>query len=268
TIRILTGLLHDFGGNVNVNGFSMPRHKEKIYRFLGYLPQNPAFQEWRTVHGTLQLLGKLSGLQGNGLENRIDEVLELLLLTNDKYKIIKELSGGMKQKLGLAQAILHEPEFLILDEPFVGMDPSARHQVKQIIRSLNDKNVTVFLSSHILADVEDLAKQTAFLNSGKLMFKGTVPEAKKFLDLANEVEILLSLNTGQWKELKHIPGIDTVDCPKENTLRISFTKHADTDAAIHEAVQLLLRDGSRIRSIYPAFSGLEELFARFMERGG
>lgn len=129
TIRILVGLITDFQGQVTIAGQSRAAIRGRLQKILGYLPQEVGFQEWRTVEHALTTFGLLSGLSDSQLQRRIAEVLDLLYLTPVRRKTIAHLSGGMVQKLGLAQALLHNPPLLVLDEPLAGLDPASRHHV-------------------------------------------------------------------------------------------------------------------------------------------
>ncbi len=121
---------------------------------VGYLPQRAAFQEWRTAEQALNTLGRLSGLEGERLEQRVDEVLEQLGIEEFRSRKVDKLSGGTLQKLGFAQAILHEPTVLVLDEPMAALDPASRFLFKKIIRELRASGTTILFSSHILSDIE------------------------------------------------------------------------------------------------------------------
>jgi len=133
SMKILVGLITNFKGEVAINGYRLPEKKTEIYKLLGYLPQSVAFQDWRTVNQALNTFGKLSGLENDKIEQRIPEILELIGLADVRYKKVSQLSGGMIQKVGLAQALLHEPKLLVLDEPLGGLDPLSRHQSRQYL---------------------------------------------------------------------------------------------------------------------------------------
>jgi ABC-2 type transport system ATP-binding protein len=144
TIKILVGLIKDFQGAYKLKNNS----PHQLYKELGYLPQGVSFQEWRTVDNVLKILGKLSGLENSFLEQQIENILFLLDLNEVRYRKVSRLSGGMIQKLGLAQALLNNPKFLVLDEPLSGLDPTSRYEVKKAIKKLRDEGTTIFFSSH------------------------------------------------------------------------------------------------------------------------
>jgi len=133
TMKILVGLLSDFTGSLSVEGLSMPGHRAALYRMVGYMPQGIAFQDWRTVDHALSTFGRLSGMNRASLAERIPRILHEVGLDGTRDRKVIHLSGGMVQKLGLAQALLHEPKLLVLDEPVAGLDPASRIQVKAIL---------------------------------------------------------------------------------------------------------------------------------------
>lgn len=143
TIKILIGLITDFTGKVTIDSMQMPDQRDKLHKILGYLPQNVSFQDWRTVEHTLKTFGELSDIDISEMDDRLEHVLKIVGLEESRYKKVKELSGGNVQKLGLAQALLHEPKLLVFDEPLSGLDPASRYQVKQIVKELSKGETTV-----------------------------------------------------------------------------------------------------------------------------
>ena len=172
-----------------MDGVPLEQSRADVHKLIGYLPQDAGFQEWRTVAEVLATFGRLSGLEERRLQTRIAQVLELLGLLEHRNRRVVHLSGGMVQRLRLAQAILHEPRILILDEPLNGLDPASRHQVRTIIRQLADDKRLVFFSSHILSDVETIAGRIGILDGGRLRDVGTPAELRERHGLGNVVEL-------------------------------------------------------------------------------
>ena len=132
TIKIIVGLIRDYSGEIYFDGKN--RIKSQIHKIIGYHPQEAGFQEWKTVNHVMQTFGLLSGLRSAELQSAIERKLDFVGLLGERNKKVKHLSGGMLQKLRLAQALLTEPEILILDEPLTGLDPSSRFQLKNLIK--------------------------------------------------------------------------------------------------------------------------------------
>jgi len=267
TIKIMVGLLRSTQGTLHIGDHPMPEEKSEVYKLLGYLPQNVAFQEWRTVNHALRTFGKLSGLKKNEIEDRIEEVLELVALPDVRNKKIVELSGGMIQKLGLAQALLHNPRLLVLDEPLSGLDPESRYEVKQSIKKLGKSGTTVFFSSHILSDVQDVATKIGILNYGRIMRIGTLDELKSGFSIKHAVNVVLSHDSGRCREVKSLRGVKDVEQPASNSLLVHLDSEADVDETIHELIQSLINLGCRIRSITPVSPTLDEVYLQYIRRG-
>lgn len=267
TIKIIVGLLSDFQGKLSIGGHAMPEGRSEVHRFLGYLPQNVAFQEWRTIDRTLKTFGRLSGLSESEVEERIKEVLDLVDLSRERHKKISQLSGGMTQKVGLAQALLHRPRLLVLDEPLGGLDPASRYQVKQTIMKLSKGGATVFFSSHILSDVQDIATKIGILNKGRIMQIGTLEELKSRFSAGNDVEIVLSHDSKRWKELESLKGIKGIEQTASNKLVAHLNDRTNVDDTIQDLIRQLIALGCRIRSFNPASPSLDEVYLKYVQGG-
>lgn len=168
TIRLLTGLARPSSGVAWVAGVETTRADSGARRVFGYLPQDPSFYNWMTPREYLDFVGQLFGLDDNTRRRRTEEMLELVDLKEAGKRRIGGFSGGMIQRLGIAQALVHEPPVLFLDEPTSALDPAGRYAVLDLIRQLRGK-VTVFLSSHILGDVERVCDTVGIIREGELL---------------------------------------------------------------------------------------------------
>jgi ABC-2 type transport system ATP-binding protein len=265
TMKILVGLISDFQGEVSIGGYQVPKKKDEIHKLLGYLPQNVAFQEWRTVNHALKTLGKLSGLSDAEVEGRIPKILDLLGLADVRHKKISHLSGGMTQKVGLAQALLHEPKLLVLDEPLGGLDPLSRHQFKDIVLKLGQKGTTVLFSSHILSDVQDLADRIGIINRGKIKQVGTLNELKSRLSSQKTVEVLLSYVSDKWQEFGAIKNVRGVEQPSPGRVLVNLEKSADEDQVVNDIVQSIVKLGIRVRGITLLEPSLDEIYLNYVQ---
>ncbi len=267
TIKIIVGLLRQGQGTVSIGGYPMPEKKDEVNKLLGYLPQQVSFQQWRTVNHALTTFGKLSGLKKNELETRIKEILSLLNLSEVRFKKIVELSGGTIQKVGLAQALLHHPKLLILDEPLGGLDPTSRYQVKEILRDLSKNGTTIFFSSHILSDVQDVATTIGVLNRGHLMQIGTLDKLIAQFPRKNQIEIVLSKDSRKWTELQSMKQIQKIEEQAPNKILIHLQNNADVDEMIPQLTQKLITLGCQIRSIRPLSPNLDEVYLQYVKGG-
>jgi len=265
TMKILVGLISDFQGEVSIGGYQVPKRKDEIHKLLGYLPQTVAFQEWRTVNHALKTLGKLSGLSDAEVEGRIPEILDLLGLADVRHKKISQLSGGMTQKVGLAQALLHEPKLLVLDEPLGGLDPLSRHQFKGIVLKLGQKGTTILFSSHILSDVQDVADRIGIINRGRIKQVGTLNELKSRLSSQKTVEVLLSYVSDKWQEFGAIKNVTTVEQPSPGRVLVKLEMSADEDQVVNDIVQSIVKLGIRVRGITLLEPSLDEIYLNYVQ---
>lgn len=268
TMRLLVGLLTEFEGSLMVNGQSMPGHRDSLYRAVGYMPQGIAFQDWRTVDHALTTFGRLSGLSTAALRERIPAVLDEVGLSDARERKVIHLSGGTVQKLGLAQALLHEPRLLVLDEPVAGLDPASRMQVKSILASLREKGRTVIFSSHILSDVQDVADRVGIICAGRMLTVGTLAELKGRFSVNDDIEIVLSMDAGNWKDLRRLPGVLSLEQGAGSTLLLHLAPGADVDLTSHEILSRLLATGNRVRSFHPVVPSLDQLYLAYVGGGG
>jgi ABC-2 type transport system ATP-binding protein len=246
----------------------MPEKKDEVNKLLGYLPQQVSFQQWRTVNHALTTFGKLSGLKKNELETNIQDVLSLLNLSEVRYKKIVELSGGTIQKVGLAQALLHHPKLLILDEPLGGLDPTSRYQIKEVLRNLSKNGTTILFSSHILSDVEDVATTIGVLNWGHLLRIGTLDELISQFPRKNEIEIIFSKVSRKWTEIQSLKQVETIEEHTPQKILVHLRKDSNVDETIHQLIQQLLTLGCQIRSIRPLSPNLDDVYLQYVKGGG
>ncbi|MBB6447002.1 ABC transporter ATP-binding protein [Bacillus benzoevorans] len=173
TLHMLAGLLTPSSGTI-----LFPGSKKKDYRqLIGFLPQHPAFFSWMTAKEFLQFAGRLSHLTKAQLTAKIDETLAFVSLLDVKNKKIGGFSGGMKQRLGLAQALIHDPELLILDEPVSALDPNGRRDVLKMLQALKAR-MTILFSTHVLHDAEQVCDSVIMLKEGKIKWNGSLTELK------------------------------------------------------------------------------------------
>jgi ABC-2 type transport system ATP-binding protein len=167
TMKMITGLIYPDAGEVEVFGHSSLTTESR--RKLGYLPEGPYFYEHLTAVELLRYYGHLHGMNGSRLDERVDELLERVGLTDARDRPLRKFSKGMRQRAGIAQALINDPELVILDEPQSGLDPVGRKEVRDLIYELREQGKTVIFSSHILIDVEAVCDRVAILQDGELV---------------------------------------------------------------------------------------------------
>ena len=192
TLKMLTGYLSPSSGEARIAGFNMATERVQGAARLGYLPENGPLYPDMTPQSLLQFFGEARGLSGAKLRERMEAVIELCKLGAVIGKPIGKLSRGYRQRVGMAQVLLHEPDVLIMDEPTAGLDPNQIHDVRETIRLLG-KSKTILLSTHILQEVEAMADRAIFISEGRLVYDGSVeslmgdgvPLDEKFRQLTN-----------------------------------------------------------------------------------
>jgi ABC-2 type transport system ATP-binding protein len=264
TMKILVGLISNFQGEITIGGLRLPKDKDEIHKLLGYLPQNVAFQDWRTIDHALTTFGKLSGLNETQVEDRIPKVLELIGLADVRHKKVSHLSGGMLQKVGLAQALLHEPKLLVLDEPLGGLDPLSRHQFKGIVQKLAEEGATILFSSHILSDVQDVADRIGIISHGRIKQVGTIDELKTRLVHQKTVEVMLSGTSDKWEKLSAVENVSQVTQPQPGIVLLDLKSDSDEDQAINDIVAKVVELGIRIRGIWKLEPSLDQIYFNYV----
>lgn len=174
TLRMLSGLMRPSEGTITFNDV---KKDADIRHLIGYLPQFPVFYDWMTGYEFLVYVGKLAGLTNKEAKERSLELLELVGILDAKNRRVGKYSGGMKQRLGIAQAIIHRPQLVMLDEPVSALDPFGRREVLELLEGLK-KQTTILFSTHILNDAEEVCDDILFLHNGKIVESGTMEELR------------------------------------------------------------------------------------------
>ncbi len=248
-IRLALGLIHPTSGYVEVCGHRVPGELQGALRHVGGFVDDPTFYPLMSARRNLRLLGSMTGPVS---EERIDEVLEIVALDDRSEDRVGGFSHGMKQRLGIAQALLHRPELIVLDEPTSGLDPRGMKDVRELIRELGAAGTTVFLSSHLLHEVEHVCTRAVIINKGHVVIQGTVSELRP----QNDAIKVLTGDQGRAAEvLRGQFGAGGVHADEEFLI-----VEADEDA-VPEMVRRLVADGVAVRAVVPASEqGLEDFF--------
>ncbi len=209
TMKAITTFLAPDEGTVRVGDFSIDENPEEVKKHIGYLPEsNPLYEEMPVID-YLRFVAEIQGIEKNKIDDKIREVISTCGISAEKHKRIAELSKGYKQRVGLAQALIHDPEVLILDEPTTGLDPNQIIEIRELIKKIG-KEKTVILSSHILAEVEATCDRIMIINKGKIVADGTASDLRK---KAQGKEILkVTVEDGDINEIYNaLQNIETVE---------------------------------------------------------
>lgn len=246
TIGMLLGLIHPTAGEIKILGEPLTPHNTQILRQVGALVGAPAFVPYLSAETNLQLVAKL---YSNVDQKRIDEVIELVNLSHAGKRKAAKFSMGMKQRLGLAAALLHKPDLVILDEPSSGLDPNGQREFRTVIRRLADQGTTIFLSSHGLPEVEAICDRVAVLNAGKLVALDSV---KSLLATEPKIELRVVDVISAENALSSLPNVTITT--NDHDINIS--------GASTEAVLNALFTHNIVPTIFkPVANNLEDLFA-------
>ena len=258
SIKMLAGLIAPTRGDAAI--FGRPIREAASRRAIGYLPENPSFHDFLRPVEVLELMGRLSGLSGEGLTRRAEEVLEQVGLGHARDLTVRKFSKGMVQRLGLAQAVIHDPPLLILDEPMSGLDPIGRRDVRDLILDLRRRGKTIFFSTHILSDVETICDRVGMLLKGKLVAEGAL---SSLLDgSVRSVEVRCAGLPPEAFPALRARALDGRQGPADWTL--SFP---DTDAAGGAVAEIIARSG-RVLAVTPVQETLEQSFMRLAGSAG
>ncbi|HEU4726963.1 MAG TPA: ABC transporter ATP-binding protein [Kofleriaceae bacterium] len=255
TIRALMGLVRPSGGTATLLGHPLPSRaaREKI----GFLPESPYFYDYLDVAELCDLAGRLFGLPARLRKQRADALIERVGLDGARGQSLKKFSKGMLQRAGLAQALMNDPELIVLDEPMSGLDPIGRKEVRDLILELRDQGKTVFFSTHILSDVEAITDRVAIIARGQLQAHGTLAELMSRSVTGVDVLVRLAPSGEQAAGEPLAEGATRVRRVGEE-LSLTLAADADIDAWIARAHAA----GARVLQIAPRHETLEELFVR------
>ncbi len=248
-VKLLLGINFPTAGNAKILNEEPDNYLIKSR--VGYLPENHKYPSYLTGGEVLNFYGRLSGIDGIELSRKIDELLELMQLRKWKKTKIKAYSKGMMQRLGLAQAMINDPELIFLDEPTDGVDPIGRKEIRDILLQLKEKNKTIFLNSHLLSEVELITDRVGILNKGKLLREGTVRE---LTEKAEEYKISAAGEI----DLSAFRLHDGILLTKlsENSYSVKVKSVGELNSVIDQ----LRQNGVLIKEILPQKTTLEEMF--------
>lgn len=263
TMRILTGYMPPTEGTARVAGFDVVEDSMEVRRHVGYLPETVPLYRDMTVRGYLLFMAQLRGTDQR--RQRVDEALERVGMSERGRSLIRNLSKGMRQRVGLAQAILHNPEVLILDEPTIGLDPHQIQDVRTLIRELGRQH-TVMLSTHILSEAEQLCDRIIIIDRGHIVAEDTPNRLQERLHQGGRLFVRVGkrTNTDPVQVLQSVPGVSSVE-PQGEGYVISARRNVDVRPALASAV---VGHSLELLELRPWATTLEEIFLELTSRLG
>ncbi|MGD0500481.1 MAG: ABC transporter ATP-binding protein [Bryobacteraceae bacterium] len=255
SIRLLLGLVKPTGGRASVLG--RPAGDVGARRRIGFLPEDFRFYEWLTASELLRLHGRLCGVSAGDLRGRVPELIDLVGLAPHRDRRLKGFSKGMLQRIGLAQALIHQPDLIFLDEPTSGLDPMGRRLVRDILRAQRERGATVFLNSHLLSEIEITCDQVAFIQEGEVV-------ASRDLRMVDETEVRVIVRARNLNP----EAVQRLSAWSSSTVvgDQSLTLTVRSRDALPEVLRHLIASGADVYEFTPCPMSLEELFVSIIGR--
>lgn len=247
-VKVLLGMTRPTAGDVRL--FNNPVGDFSIRKRIGYLPEGGSFPNYHTGRSLLELHGRLAGLQGTALQKRVEEILDLVAMRDWDDVSLSRYSKGMMQRIGLGQALLGNPDLLMLDEPTDGVDPVGRALVREVLERLNQNGVTIFLNSHILAEVELFCRRVAILHRGRVVLDGDVAE------LTQGAGYQLRWSAPAVSPQPKIGNAILTDQPSV------WSSNYDNVESLNAAIDTLRQQGALIERVERRQASLEQVFLR------
>jgi len=259
TLRILATFLQPSSGSVNVLGYDVVRQADSVRHVIGYMPDFFGVYKDMEVTEYLDFFGACYKIPANQREKTVNDVLELVGLTEKRGALIGALSRGMQQRLGLARVLIHDPKLLLLDEPASGLDPRARIEMMAILQELQRLGKTIIISSHILSELQSLCNRVAIIERGSLIYSGPVQGVRD--QMAGGVIYWVKVKGDSGPALELLKGRPEISeaTVVDGQIRVVFA-HVDVDPSF--LAEILVAGGQKVTGLWEDEVGLEEVFLR------
>lgn len=257
TISILSCLLRPTGGNASVAGASIATQQAAVKAAIGVVPQDIALYPDLTAQENLAFWGKMYGLRGPELEKRVEEILDLIDLTDRKKDRLEDFSGGMKRRVNIGAALLHKPRILFLDEPTVGIDPQSRRAILDGIKDLNQQGTTILYTTHYMEEAQELSHRIAIMDHGTMIAEGTHEELVR--SVGGQATVELTVDHDLERTLATWCTVDGVTSAQAEDGRARLLV-SDANSAVPRLFEIAGREGIRITGINVAEPNLETVF--------
>ena len=257
TIRIVCGLLPATSGMVHINGIDAFANRKEIKRQIGYVPDFFGVYDNLKVKEYMEFYGSMYGMYARDIEKIADDLLELVNLQDKKEVYVDTLSRGMKQRLCVARALLHNPQLLILDEPSSGLDPRARVEMKELLMNLNSMGKTIIISSHILSELSEMCNSIGIMTRGNLVTAGKIEDIKESMNADNRIIITVENDIEKATRIAQEHAGVVVRSVRENELIIS---HGGTVEELNMLIRQMMEQEILLSGFHKEEGSLETLF--------
>lgn len=264
-IKLITGQLKPTTGNVSMMGEN-PFANPNVLKRLGYVPETDSFYEGMTGFQFVSLMGRMSGIYSRDVKSRTEEVIEAVGMTARAHSKIASYSKGMRQRIKLAQALIHDPEVLILDEPLNGLDPVGRKNLSDLLRRLAAGGKTIVISSHILYEVEQLTKNILLLHRGRLLAQGDIQEIRSLIDKhPHRIRVNMENPRSIGTDLVSHASVLSLQFDRIDPSLIDVQTN-DPDSFYSYFGEIVLKKGCKVESFFSPDNNLEAVFNYLLER--
>jgi ABC-2 type transport system ATP-binding protein len=253
TMKCILGIIFPDTGEISI--FDTPSHSKEAKKRLGFLPEHPYFYDYLTAHELLSFTGMLFSMPHKQIKKRTHELLQIVGLKGKENLKLRRYSKGMIQRVGLAQSLIHDPDIIILDEPFSGLDPIGRKELRDIIISLKDAGKTIFFSSHILQDMELIVDKVGIILDGRIIKEGRLSEL-----ISHSVESYEIRFDHIKKEILEAEKLIATN--QDNKFFLTTKNHEE----MNHIIQFILRNKGHILSVTPVKKTLEDIFLKEIEQ--
>jgi ABC-2 type transport system ATP-binding protein len=270
-ISMLACLLQPNQGDALVMGHSILRDSMEVKASIGVVPQDIALYEDISARENLIFWGKMYGLRGPDLSQRVDEVLDVIGLSNRQKGRVSKFSGGMKRRLNVGIALLHKPDVIIMDEPTVGIDPQSRRSILDNVKELNRKGMTVLYTTHYMEEAQELSDHIAIMDQGNLIASGTHSELVKIVGELDRIDLTLSADSEQlvdlWRATEGVHQVSPVAEPDDEVIDGHFTLLVDdSNLVLPRLFEAAVDAGVRVTSVEIQEPNLEAVFLHLTGR--
>ena len=265
-INMITGLFPPTSGVIHMKGIDVIKNTKQAQKLIGVVPQEIALYQTMSARENLKFWGRMYNLTGNSLEKGIDEVLEIIGLTERAKDKLETFSGGMKRRVNIGAAILHRPELLIMDEPTVGIDPQSRNHILETVKRLNSEGMTIIYTSHYMEEVEYLCKRIGIIDHGELIASGTLGELRETIGDHSKIILTVEKNTATKEIITH--SLNNLFLEKDITINgeqlIVF--HKEPQLVLSDFIQVVTDTGTKVTSVDIIEPNLESVFLHLTGR--
>lgn len=263
TIKVLATLIRPDSGTVTLDGVSIPDHPLQIRRRIGYMPDFFGVYEDLTVNEYLHFFAAAFRLPRATRKTVVGDVLALTDMTSKADAQVESLSRGMKQRLGIARVLIHDPDLLLLDEPASGLDPRARIEIRELLKALRSMGKTILISSHILHELAHLCTHIGIIEAGQMVAQGSMDDIYQQLQLKRLIhaQVINLQDNGLLEKIRSLPGVASVE---EQVDRVAIQLHED-QLAVEDLLSHMLAMGAKVRMFQPEAMDMETAFMKLTE---